>query len=181
MKSKNNFVKLAVIFVCLLSFVSTASAQKRRTTVRKAAAQPAVTTAANVGSTGEIKAAAEKVSIQLKNVSRFIYILGSVAQGIEDIDSQARTNRISKAALDKNAENKQAVTTTIRNLRAGLVALEIDFRAKPALRNYVAQIGGISDQAGTAEEQARAGRLTDSGKTLLTIIEKLSDTLTAMP
>jgi hypothetical protein len=35
--------------------------------------------------------------------------------------------------------------------------------------------------SGTAEDQAVAGQMTESGKTLLLVIEKLSDTLAALP
>ena len=71
--------------------------------------------------------------------------------------------------------------TTLRNLRAGLVALEVEFQSKPALRVYLPQIQGISDISGVAEDQASAGQLIESGKTLLQVIEKLSDTLVALP
>jgi hypothetical protein len=35
--------------------------------------------------------------------------------------------------------------------------------------------------SGEAEDQAAAGQLTNSGKTLLLVVEKLSDTLAALP
>ena len=35
--------------------------------------------------------------------------------------------------------------------------------------------------AGRAEDQAAAGQVTESGRTLLLVIEKLSDTLAALP
>ena len=50
-----------------------------------------------------------------------------------------------------------------------------------ALKNYQFQISGISDLAANAEDQATNGQFTESGKTLLLVIEKLSDTLVALP
>ncbi|MEJ7701270.1 MAG: hypothetical protein WKF71_16720 [Pyrinomonadaceae bacterium] len=85
------------------------------------------------------------------------------------------------SAPELNARNKQAVVSTIKNLRAGLAALEIEFRTKPALKNYLFQIQGIAEMTGVAEDQATAGQLTQSGKTLLLVVEKLSDTLAALP
>lgn len=179
MKRKNNLIKFIAVLVCLLCLASGAVAQRRKTSTRKTT-RPAPSAAVN--SNAEIKAAAAKVSIQVKNLTKFIFVLGGVAKDLEAIDTDIRSGRITRSStIDQNTKNKQAVVTTIRNLRAGLVALEIDFRAKPALRNYVFQIGGISDAAGTAEEQAQAGQFTESGKTLLRIVEKLSDGLVAMP
>ncbi|MEP7039062.1 MAG: hypothetical protein ABI891_12040 [Acidobacteriota bacterium] len=177
MKINRNLTKFAVAALCLLCLTFTANAQKRRTRTRTTKA----TTATAPTSNAEIRSGAEKVSVQIKNVSKFIYLLGGVAKGIEDIDKQIKKGGVSREITDKNAQFKQDVIQSIRNLRAGLVALEIEFRTKPALKNYLFQIQGISDMAGTAEDQATAGQLTESGKTLLLVIEKLSDTLAALP
>lgn len=179
MKTNRNLMKFAAVVLCLLGLTFTADAQKRRT--RTKTTKPAVTTTTAPTSNAEIRSGAEKVSVQIKNVSKFIFVLGGVAKGIEDIDKQVKTGKVSREITDKNAQFKQDVIQSIRNLRAGLVALEIEFRTKPALKNYLFQIQGISDMTGTAEDQAMAGQLTESGKTLLFVIEKLSDTLAALP
>lgn len=174
MKINQSIAKVSVVLLCLLCLTSAADAQKRRTR------SPRTTTSAPTAN-AEIRSGAEKVSTQIKNVSKFIYLLGGVAKGIEDIDKQIKAGGISTDIANKNAQFKQEVLQSIRNLRAGLVALEIEFRTKPALKPYLFQIQGISDMAGTAEDQATAGQLTESGKTLLLVIEKLSDTLAALP
>lgn len=171
---KNTLLKSVVICVCLLSFVCAATAQKRKPT-RKRTVRP---TAVNVF---EIKNGAAQVSTQIKNVSKFLFGLGGVARVIEDLDRDIAARKASRNASSLNTKNKQAVVTTIRNLRAGLAALEIEFRTKPALKNYVFQINGISEMAGKAEDQAADGQITESGKTLLLVVEKLADTLAALP
>ncbi|HLM01447.1 MAG TPA: hypothetical protein VK400_10375, partial [Pyrinomonadaceae bacterium] len=133
----------------------------------------------------EIKNGAEKVSTQLVNVTRFIYLLGGIARNIEDIDKESRSggtaSRSSGTKVAQNETNKRNVIASIRNLRAGLAALEVEFRTKPALKNYLVNIQGITDLSGNAEDQAVGGRFTESGKTLLLVIERLSNTLAAMP
>jgi len=176
---KLNLIKYAAIFACLLCFVCSAQAQKRKTTNRKttvSATNPTVPT-----TNFEIKSGAEKVSTQIKNVSKFIYVLGGVARNIEDLDREIAAGKASRNAADLNAKNKQSVITTMRNLRAGLAALEVEFRTKPALKPYLLQMQGITDMTGAAEDQASAGQFTASGKSLLMVIEKLSDTLAALP
>ena len=164
-----------VISWCLLCFVFSAAAQKRLP--RKRTSKPA---AAATGS-ATVKNSATQVSTQIKNVSKFLFNLGGVARVIEDLDRDIADRKASRNADALNAKNKQAVVTTIQNLRAGLAALEIEFRTKPALKNYLFQIQGIAELAGRAEDQAAAGQVTESGRTLLLVIEKLSDTLAALP
>lgn len=174
---KINLIKAAAVFMFLLCLIVTAPAQKRKAASKRITTKPEAT----LTTTAEIKAGAEKVSTQIKNLSKFIYLLGGVARAIEDLDKDITAGKASRNAADLNAKNKQSVIATIRNLRAGLAALEIEFRTKPALKNYLFQIQGIADMTGVAEDQASAGQLTESGKTLLQVVEKLTDTLAALP
>ncbi len=173
------FLPKIFIVVCLLCLTLSVAAQtKKRKPVRRSNRSTATRTAQAAANATEIRASAEKVSTQIVNVSRFLYLLGGIAQNIQDAD--AATSRTGKTS-PTNAKNKQAVITTIGNLRAGLNALETEFQAKPALLPYYTKIQGISDIAANAEDQANSGQFVNSGKTLLQVIEKLSDTLLAMP
>lgn len=178
MKFNKNILTIFVTLAFIFALNLTAEAQKRRTKLKKKR-----TTATKTINTNalEIRTNAEKVSTQIKNVTKFIYVLGGIARGIEDIDAVARTGRASREVVRKNNGFKQDVIVSIRNLRAGLAALEVEFKTKPALRNYLFNIQGITDLSGQAEDLALAGRFTDSGKSLLLVVEKLSDTLAAMP
>jgi hypothetical protein len=158
---------------CLLGLTISTEAQKRKLRKPKVA----------VVLTNETKEAAGKVAIQVNNVSKFLYLLGGIARGIEDIDRDVKSGKIaakSKVAND-NETFKQNVLVGIRNLRTGLIQLESDFRAKPKLQPYLASIQGITELSGTAEDQAISGNLTASGKTLLLVIEKLAASLVALP
>lgn len=170
--------QLLFALAILGSFAVGAEAQ-RRTTTRRPTKPRVVTTnpvpAANAPT--EIRTGAEKVSIQIKNVTKFIYILGSVAKGIEDLDKDTRANR---AARDANEANKREVIQAIRNLRAGLATLEVEFRTKAQLKKHLGVIQGITELSGQSEDLATAGRFMDAGKPLLTVVEKLSDTLVAL-
>lgn len=178
MKFNKNILTIFVTLAFIFALNLTAEAQKRQTKLKKKR-----TTATKTINTNalEIRTNAEKVSTQIKNVTKFIYVLGGIARGIEDIDAVARTGRASREVVRKNNGFKQDVIVSIRNLRAGLAALEVEFKTKPALRNYLFNIQGITDLSGQAEDLALAGRFTDSGKSLLLVVEKLSDTLAAMP
>lgn len=174
----NSALKFLAIILCLTSFSFVANAQKK--TTKKPA--PKTTTAPVVNTNSlDIRSGADKVSIQIKNVSKFVYILGGFARAIEDLDKEAKTRKISQVAQDANNKNKQAVIQGIRNIRAGIIALEEEFRTKPGLRLYSVRIDGISNSVAEAENQAAAGQITTSGNTLLLVIERLTDALAALP
>jgi hypothetical protein len=180
MNTNKYLLKLTFLsLTLLLTFAVSTEAQRRKTTTTK---KPTTTTTTiTTNNVLEIKQGADKVSIQIKNVTKFIYILGGVASGFEVVDKEAKAGKLSRAVVDKNNQDKQAVISSIRNLKAGLAALEVEFRTKPSLKNYLFQIQGITDLTTQSEDFATAGRFTDSGKPLLLVIEKLADTLAAMP
>ncbi|MGB7069473.1 MAG: hypothetical protein WBD22_08245 [Pyrinomonadaceae bacterium] len=172
-----NFIKCIVLTAAVVGFfVGTADAQRRKIVRPK----PVVVTS-NVSPATELKMGADKVSIQIKNVTKFIFVLGGVASGIEAIDKEAKTKKVAKATLDQNELNKKSVIQAIRNLRAGLAALEVEFRTKNALKKFIPQIGGIADLTARSEDAAFSGKFTASGQPLIMVVEKLSDALAAMP
>jgi hypothetical protein len=175
MKNLNRFV---VLLVCIFCLVFSAAAQKKKTTSKKT--NQTTTTNASFSNT-EVKEGAAKVSIQLKNVSKFVYNLGIIGRSIEDLDVEIKNGKVSQKGIDTNNRNKQAVMTGLRNIQAGLAALEVEFKTKPALRAYLLKIEGITGLCGQAEDYASAGQFIDSGRPLLALIEKLTDALEAMP
>lgn len=170
-----NINRIAPILAIMVFLTFTVSAQKKRP--RTVTPKPTPTV---VVSKLDLRSGAEKVSIQIKNSTKFLFTLGTIAKGIEDIDNAVLARKASREVEEKNAQFKSDVIRSIRNLRAGLAALEVDFRTKPELKRYLIQIQGISEISGTAEDQALSGQFFESGKTLLFVVEKLSDTLAAM-
>jgi hypothetical protein len=175
-KNLNSAIKFLAIVLCVTALALTANAQKKKTTTTKK-----TTTSASNTNAADLKSGAERVSNQIKNVSKFVYLLGGFARAIEDLDAEARTRKISPASMDANNKNKQAVIQGIQNLRAGIIALETEFRAKPGLKLYAVRVEGISNLVAEAEGQAVGGQFVESGKTLLLVIERLSDALAALP
>jgi len=129
----------------------------------------------------DVRATAQKVSVQVKNVTKFLYTLGGIAIRIEDLEAEAKTRTIGRAALDANQENKRKVMQAIRNLRAGIATLEVEFRTKSTLTKYLVNIQGITELSAQSEDLAAVGRFSEAGRPLLALVEKLSDTLAVMP
>ena len=171
--------RLLLIAVAFLLFLpASAVSQSRSRTTRSSSNKPSTSTQAQAA---EIHlAGATKVAEQIKNLTRFLYVLGGVAKGIEQIDEAARKNEASPTALQQNEQNKATVKTSLRNVREGLDALEIYFRATPGLQSYYLKLVGSASGAADAEAQAAAGHFDQSARTLLGVVNRLTDVLLIM-
>ena len=156
-------------------FAGEAVAQRKKPAAKTPAA-PAVSPSA-----AEIKAGAEKTLTDLKKATRFLYLLGGIAQGIEDIDVQVKAGKAPKSVVDQNEQFKQTVIQGIKNLQSGLAELEVEYRTKAGLRPFVGTLNGVTAVAGSAEDLALQGKFKDAGRSLIGVVEKLADALAALP
>src|SRR5205085_1461498 len=113
---------------------------------------------------------ATKVAEQIKNLTRFVYLLGGVAKGIEQVDEAAKKNEASPAALQQNEQNKATVKNSLRNVREGLDQLEVYFRSTPGLEGYYRTLVGSASGAAAAEDQAAAGHFDQAGRGMLGVV-----------
>ena len=125
-------------------------------------------------------AGATRVADQIKFMTRFIYLLGGVASGIAAVDEAAKRNEASPELLQKNQQSKVTVRTSIQGFRETLDKLEVDFRNTPDLQPYYIKLAGSAAGAAKAEEQAAANQFDAAGRTLLTVISRLTDVLLIM-
>jgi hypothetical protein len=172
-------MKHILVLVCLFLLSTTAPAQTRSRTTSKKGTQPAKTSAQQASAEAKT-AGATKVADQIKNLTRFVYLLGGVAKGIEQVDEAAKKNEASPTALQQNAQNKATVKTSLENVRVGLDQLEIYFRGTPELQGYYLKLAGSASGAAAAEDQAAAGHFDQAGRTLLGVVNRLTDVLLVM-
>lgn len=167
-------ILLLLIFAALLSPATTFSQTRTRRSVatQRRAPAPAASEAHRAGAT--------RVADQIKNLSRFIYLLGGVAKGLEGVDDATRRNEASPAVIEQATKNKATVRSSIQSVREGLDKLEIDFRATPDLQRYYIKLAGVASGAAKAEELAAANQFDRAGRTLLGVINQLTDVLLEM-
>jgi len=153
---------------------STLSGQTRRRNTRRPAAtpSPSVSIIRRQGAT--------RVADQIKNLSRFLYLLGGVARGIEVADEAARRNEASPTILEQTRRNKSSVKTSIQAVREGLDKLELDFRSNPELNRYYIRLAGVAAGASRAEQQAASNQFEAAGRTLIDVANRLTDVLLEM-
>jgi len=138
-----------------------------------------VTTAAQKTAEAE-REGATQLANQIKTLTKFIYLLGGIAKGLEQSDGAIRRKEASAALIESTEASKAKVRDTLRDVRAGLDKLEIDFRGNPALEGYYYKLAGVADGAARAEQLAAAGQFDQSGRTLLGVINRLTDVLLDM-
>lgn len=173
------FLRIAApALLILLIFAGSAEAQRKTS---KKTAKKTTPAKATVVPPLNVRAAREKVEIQLANVKRFIDVFGPIAQDLESAERANGTGARAQAANEKNEANKQKVVSAIRNLRDGLSTLESEFRTKSELQRYLSKIQGITNLAAQSEDSAIAGRFVASKDPLRTVAQKLTDTLRTLP
>lgn len=171
-------MKKLVVPICILLLSTTTPAQTRSRTVSKRGT-PAARTSAEATAAAKTDGAT-KVADQIRNLTRFLYLLGGVAKGLEELDTAARSNQGSPTALQQNEQNKARVTASFQDFRVGLDQLEIYFRGTPQLQGYYVKLAGSASGAATAEDQAAAGHFDQAGRTLLGVVDRLTDVLLVM-
>lgn len=172
-------MKHILVLVCFLLLSTGALAQTRsRTTTKRP--PPQANTATPQASAAARTAGAYKVADQIKTLTRFVYLLGGVAKGLEQVDEAARKNEVSAAILQQNNQNKTTVKISLANVREELDQLEIHFRATPELQSYYLKLVGSASGAAEAEGLAATGRFDQAGRTLLGVVNRLTDVLLVM-
>ena len=166
---------IAVLIVTIVLFPLTGFSQTRRRSTTRAGRASAPPQTSEVQRQG-----AARVADQIKILTRFIYLLGGVAKGLEGVDDAARRNEASPAILEQAKQNKTTVRASIRSVKEGLDKLEIDFRTTPDLQRYYIKLAGVAAGAAAAEDQAAANQFDKAGRTLLEVVNHLTDVLLAM-
>ena len=162
-----------LIITVILSPLSTLAQTRKRTSTKSTK-----TTATKTSEAQRI--GATNVAEQIKTLTRFIYLLGGVAKGLETVDEAARRNEASPAILEQATKNKATVRTSIKSVREGLDKLEIDFRTTPELQPYYIKLAGVAAGAANAEDLAAANQFDKAGRSLLGVVNQLTDVLLVM-
>ena len=70
---------------------------------------------------------------------------------MEVADKDAKAGNLKPATAAKIEAKKKEIVEAIRNIKAGLLSLESEFRTKPVLQKYLPNIQGITDLAAHSE------------------------------
>ena len=170
--------------ICTLAFAglllvpsavtSSAQTRTRRHTTRRHAASSA---ANNQQLLSDARA---RVSNQIKVLTRFLYLFGRISNGIETTDEATRRGSLPPEAAAATDKTKAGIRDNLRSVREGLDQLENYFRTTPGLEPYYTRIAGVAAGAADAEDKAAAGQLDGAGRTLIDVVNRLTDALSQM-
>ena len=167
---------VAALIIGLVLLPATSFAQTRRRTPTRAP-RPSL---------AELRAAetrhvgAEKVANQIKVLTRFIYLLGGVAKTLEGVNDAAARAQQPTAAADQIEKSRTVIRNSIRDVRIGMDQLEVEFRGTPELQKYYTKLAGVASGAAAAEEMAGANQFDRAGRSLLEVVNRLTDVLLLM-
>lgn len=130
----------------------------------------------------EVRVGRERIATQIKALSQFLYLLGGISKGIETAEQANRNHEESSVALPvaQIERNKIRVRDSIKNVRAGLDQLESSFRSNAALQSYYPNLAGVARIGQMAESQAASNNFDQAGRSLITAVNKLTDSLVAL-
>ena len=166
---------ISLLLAIVVFFPITSFAQSRKRTTTKS------NRSATMPKGSEIqREAATRVADQIKILTKFIYLLGGVAKELEDLDNAAKRKEASPTILEQAQRSKQTVRASITARREELDKLEIYFRTTPELERYYSSLAGVAESAAVAEDQAAANKFDQAGRSLLGVVNRLTDTLLAM-
>lgn len=165
-----------IILLCILAafIVGTGAAQTTAVRQRKA-------TGAKAAAKRDPRAeAAGRVAEQVKVLAKFLYLFGSIRKDLAATDAALKSGEAKSDLATQARRNKAALLSSLQNVRDGLDKLEADFRFTPQLQPYYLKLKGVAEAASGAEEQAASGDYEDAGRTLLEVVNQLTDVLLAM-
>ena len=157
---------------CLLlaSLATDTHAQSR---TRRAPAQRRGTAPRTTLDQTQANAARIKLSDQIKNLTRFIYLYGRISKDLETVSSQAESAEVAR-------RTKSALLSNFANLRDGLDQLERQFRFTPGLERNYQKLQGVAAKVEQAESLAAANQYDRAGRQLVDVVTQLTDVLLEM-
>jgi hypothetical protein len=142
---------------------------KRTTTTR--GRRPAANTAATALA---LQDGRQRVGEKIKQISNFVYLYGRFSKDFEGAVGPGGQPDATANAL------KNRLIGSLQDIREGLDGLELHFRTTPELERFSIRLSGVALGAANAEQQASANRLDAAGRSLLEVINRLTDVLQEM-
>ena len=165
----------------LLAVLTISPATLAQTRKRSTSTKPKSSAAASTQRSAEAKTAgATRVADQIKYLTKFIYLLGGATSNIAAVDESIKSNQASPEVAQQNQQAKARIKGNITGFREALDKLEIDFRNTPELQPYYIKLAGVASGAATAEQQAGNNQFDAAGRSLLNVVNRLTDVLLAM-
>ncbi len=162
----------SILIALFLALPDRSYAQKKKPAPKRSSIAPAPVI--------DMRPEATKVAEQIKNITRFLYIYGKIANSLEIAEDQVKRGQTSAAIEAKNKQSKDTLVSSISGLRTGLDTVVKSFQANTRLQVQYLKISYAAESMANAEQLAKAGRYDEAGKALTAVVDRLADTMTSM-
>ncbi len=166
---------IAAVSMCLILFCQaplSAQTRTRRSAPQRRRAPAASTPASRLDQT-QANATRIKLSDQIKDLTRFLYLYGRLSKDLELTGAQTET-------ADVANRTRAGLSESVRSMSERLDQLEAQFRFTKGLERQYRMIEGVSRRAAEAERQVSNNQLDQAGRTFVTIVSQLTDVLLEM-
>lgn len=170
-----------IVIACLLCLVAaTTFGQTRRRTTGKGA-RTSSTKNQGTAAAASTQAAAARLAEQIKSLGKFLYLYGPISKELSNSDAagSGQDNQASSVA-ETMRQNRAKLRDVFRNYRVQMDELEATFSGSTQLRLYYPRLLGVAASASRGEEFVAAGRYDEAGRSLLDVMNRLTDVLLAM-
>ncbi len=119
---------------------------------------------------------------QIKSLGKFLYLYGPISKELASSEAAARSSggQSSSTATDAIGRNRAKLREVFQGYRAQMDELETLFSSNSELRVYYTRLLGVAASAARAEDAVAAGRYDEAGKSLLDVMNRLTDVLLDM-
>jgi len=160
-----------LLLVCSLAS-GTGLAQKRSTKRKAAPLAPPPPP--------DMRPHASEVAEQIRLLSRFLFVYGKVANGLEIARDQAARKQTTPAIEARNRQTLEGLVAGIDRLAGSIENLTESFKNDPQMQIQYLRIAGARDAVTEAADLANRQQFEEAGLALVTAIERLTETIISM-
>ncbi|HEX4951351.1 MAG TPA: hypothetical protein VFZ34_32135, partial [Blastocatellia bacterium] len=115
----------------------------------------------------------------LKAITKFIFLYGKIANGMEVAEDQAKRSRtpLPPQVIEQNVRNKNGVIGGLTGLREQVDKLGLLLQANPRLQVPYVNLAGVTQKIVEAQGLVQNNQFDEAGRSLVTAAERLTEVL----
>ena len=120
---------------------------------------------------------ATEVATTLKALTKFLFLYGKIANGLEVAEDQAKRGRLPTNVIEQNVRNKNGVQAGIAGLKEQVDKLGQSLQVNPKLQIPYINLAGVTQKIVEAQGLVQNNQYDEAGRSLIMAVERLADIL----
>jgi hypothetical protein len=168
---------LLLAFALLLVIAPAGLAQKKKRTTTPTQRSRTTTPLPAPAPAPDTKKEVTEVANTLKALTKFLFLYGKIANGLEVAEDQAKRTRVPTTVIEQNIRNKNGVQAGIAGLKDQVDKLSQLLQANPRLQVPYVNLAGVTQKIVEAQGLVQNNLFDEAGRSLVTAVERLTDIL----